>query len=119
MNRHEALTELLAIAQAGDEIDSENETVLVAAFGAGGQAYLVYRIIGIPLHAMSAAWELHEAVVPGCHFDVANEASGDGYVAEVFDPVSDGTIGHGHAQDPARAWLIAILKVLVNAEVPA
>lgn len=62
--------------------------------------------------SLDAAKALHEAALLGWHFNVSNEASGDGYVAEVFSR-NDEAISHGHSETPARAWLIAILKALI------
>lgn len=58
--------------------------------------------------SLDAAKALHEAVLPGFHWSIDSEAGS----ACVFDNLMDiAEVGEG--EDPARSWLVAIIKALI------
>jgi len=64
--------------------------------------------------SLDAAKALHEAVLPGCAWFIESAYRGDAPTAAIE--------GHGISVDasndnPARAWLIAILRALIAASV--
>lgn len=66
--------------------------------------------------SLDAAKALHEAVLPGWHWS-AYDTDGLGKSnVQVEPPEYAWKPYDGIAADPARAWLIAILKAILNAE---
>ena len=59
--------------------------------------------------SLDAALALHEALLPGWHFNVAVEANKGGYIADASNPEWTNCRA-AHASTPARAWLLAILR---------
>ena len=120
MERKEALTSLLKKVEAGDDIGILSNGLCDFAFCAGdlkGTAYQAFH------GSLDCAKALHEAVLPGWHWGIE-----DNDQAEVFkEPVWDGDSGHWapgpsvlsnwcDKDNPARAWLIAILRALIAEE---
>jgi hypothetical protein len=106
VTRLDALKELAAKVEAGE---CRQEEISCAAFdvqptltpwrGVCGEAYN---------GSLDAAKALHEAVLPGCKWGVGDVWSGvywDGYY--LHEPSDD---------NPARAWLLAILRALIAQE---
>ena len=62
--------------------------------------------------SLDAALALHEAILPGWHWNLA-----PGY-CHVIPPHDNGDQDAltGHNQSPARAWLIAIIRALIALE---
>jgi hypothetical protein len=118
--RKEALEELLKKVKASGPEPIEDSMVsswdiceaLWPLGKKGVGVYFEHAFDGDP----TAAYRFHEMMLPGTHTVLADEASGLGYVAEVFDLVRDGTIGHGHADTRGRALLIADLQALIAQE---
>ena len=100
MDRKEALAELIAKVEAGKP--AKVETWFAAL---GVEYYLARDAAGGSLDAAKA---LHEAVLPGWGWTIQKEA-----MAYVY-----GSIGEfaGSSSSEARAWLLAILKVLHGME---
>ena len=105
MTRKEALAELIAKVEAGtlvtvDLIIHEPQERAWAQRAYGG--------------SLDAAKALHEAVLPGwvwgCGFD-----GDDGFGAGVANGGREFVV-HGGADNPARAWLLAILHALHSME---
>jgi hypothetical protein len=61
--------------------------------------------------SLDAAMALHKALLPGCRFAVSDGDEGS-YYAEVFW----GAWYYAENPDPARAWLLAILRALEAGE---
>ena len=102
MDRKEALAELIAKVEAGDRSASLRNTPLK---GYGG--YYEGCLNG----SLDAAKALHEEVLPGWWWKVIDS---DPYYVQV------GMLGIGiyaaQSDDPARAWLLAILRALYARE---
>tara|TARA_R110000851_G_scaffold288046_1_gene442121 strand:+ start:266 stop:616 length:351 start_codon:yes stop_codon:yes gene_type:complete len=65
--------------------------------------------------SLDAAKKLHDAVLPDWHFNISSEANGNGYVVALTDAYwIDRSLGC--AINPARTWLIAIIKALIAKE---
>jgi hypothetical protein len=65
--------------------------------------------------SLDAAKALHDAVLPGWHFNVATEANRQGFYATVI-PKQWGKSFVACSENPARAWLLAILNALIEQE---
>ena len=65
--------------------------------------------------SLDAAKALQEAVLGGWRFHIASEANGNGFIVTVSSP-DWGEYWVGHAKEAARAWLIAVLKALIEQE---
>ena len=115
MTRLQALEALLEKVEAGEIPDhgTVNRALMTEAL----------RDLGFPLRqlvqwimdptdirGMGAAKALHEAVLEGWDFDID---SGTG-VCVYKDNLSE--VETGHADNPSPAWLIAILKALIEKE---
>lgn len=84
---------------------------------------LAYSVFGIGKHAtvfkafdgsLDAAKRLHDALLPGMFWNIGHlDQPSLGYVCTVADGhFADSRSWRGYAIDPARAWLIAILRAL-------
>ena len=62
---------------------------------------------------LNATKALHDAVLPGRHFNVATEANMQGFYATA-SPKQWGNSFVACSETPARAWLLAILEALIS-----
>lgn len=112
MTRKEALTELLAKVEAGwpPDIDTPYMRPFIAAFGAN---WIAGHANDANRGSLDAAKALHDAVLPGWWWTkpdgpesgtirVVGPDNGDCYPSSI-----------GKHEDPARAWLIAIIKAMI------
>jgi len=121
MTRREALTDLLAKVEADDVSQRHVDALFANVGGFPESAWLgIPRIMGGSLDAAKA---LHEAVLPGWVWRIpAREWEGSlsaavtGTEMECDDDVCGFPDYIGISSDPARAWLIAILKALIAQE---
>jgi predicted secreted Zn-dependent protease len=103
-DRKKALTDLLAKVEAGEWFPGLAQ---LSFGGVQNYSYAAESFIG----SIDAAKALHEAVLPGFHYSIDSEG---GSVC-VFDHLmSNAQLGTD--DDPARAWLIAIIKALISME---
>jgi hypothetical protein len=109
MTRIEALKELAEKVEAG-------------TLGAGicgplcGSANIpAQHVIGAFNGWLDKANDLHSAVLPGWHFSVSTEANKAGYVSTVSNPEWTAALS-ANSDNPARAWLQAILRALIDME---
>jgi hypothetical protein len=105
-----ALQELLAKVEAGEwdwRLDwPEWDAECMPSIGLCSNAYN---------GSLDAAKALHEAVLPEWHFNISSEANSNGYVVALTDASwMDHSLGDD--ANPARAWLIAIIKALIAQE---
>jgi len=103
-NRKQALQDLLAKVEAGDYVSTFEYK---DALGSWKEAHNANH------GSLDAAKKLHEAFLPGWHFDIATEANENGFYANFSSPDWDSAFT-SWADNPARAWLIAILKALIS-----
>ena len=108
MTKLDALKELLAKVEAGS---CENDGSMYLAFGDNWtHCFDAYH------GSLDAAKALHEAVLPGWHWSMESE---DKICAVYKNPMNDDGHAHlGKSPNPARAWLIAIIKALIAMETP-
>jgi len=109
------MTRLEALEQTYEAVDRGNVHLLcddVTATAFGVKPYdekvgYVRLIVARRFEALSAAQSLHEAVLPGWRWAIANDALKSRAVVQ-----RDFTLPGVDASDdtPARAWLLAILK---------
>ena len=111
MTRKEALAELITKVEAGE-----------ATYPHGWTFYDVFphdknfaRVQDSYNGSLDAAKELHEAVLPGWRYMITHGPSGDTVVVAERLGVDVDTIGVA-LDNPARAWLLAILKALHSME---
>lgn len=75
-------------------------------------------ICGVNAHraydgSLDAAMALHNAVLPGWEFFISKEGKENEFFASVLNP--RWTLGHSaHSSNPARAWLLAILRAMLT-----
>ncbi|MDE4176374.1 hypothetical protein PXK01_19635 [Phaeobacter sp. PT47_59] len=111
MTRLEALKELAAKVEAGtwDEV-SEAFPLPALTFPNFGRAY----------HgSLDAAKALHDALLPASWivFSIDQDSARRWYVTLSDTTGRAGTIPHtGHRSNPARAWILAILRALIAQE---
>lgn len=62
--------------------------------------------------SLDAAKALFDAVLPPREYlwHVSHEVNFDGFVCSIFGCKQDRYVATNHSQDPARAWLLCILK---------
>lgn len=124
MTRKEALTELLEKVEAGewdlpehDAMSALDQQEVEDAFGHAlhGQMYRGYHAY---TGSLDAALALFEAVLPGWRLfslrEFGNEWRCSVEIGIRVNPKSHKLVGGEHASNPARSWLIAILKALVS-----
>ena len=124
MTRKEALAELIEKVEAGENPLEISYVVAEATRGVGSYVHIVHAFHG----SLDAAKALHEAVLPGWHYSIDGMTK-DGCEAEVFTPPEPAPkpwhcatiIRHQHdavlnMHNPARAWLLAILRALYAQE---
>lgn len=106
-DRKQALADLRDRVKAGG--DPEFQCWVDAFFRSAFNAIEAYN------GSLDAAKALHEAVLPGWRYTITNGPSGDVVVvADTLDKPVD-TFGISR-NNPARAWLLAILDVLIAQE---
>jgi hypothetical protein len=100
----QALVELRDKVKAGEEVSAYH----ASRTWPNGYAHAINAGAG----SLDAAKALHEAVLPGWHYNLA-----PGY-CHVLPPKDNGDqeASTGQADNPARAWLIAILSALIEKE---
>ena len=104
-NRREALEALR------DDINAGKPFTVGMCMGAFPKGYsLAYKA---DRGSIDAAKELHDAVLPGWHFNVATEANRQGFYATV-SPKQWGKSFVACSETPARAWLLSILSALIS-----
>lgn len=113
MTRVEALKDLLAKVEHGEDVPRYGRADPCGL----GQARM--RLEDACAGSLDAAKALHEAVLPGWHWTVASDGSvvlrecdGEG----VHVPLKHRDVMVIDVEDPARAWLCAILKALIALE---
>lgn len=104
MTRIEALKELLAKVEAGD-LDYPY-CIVQHVHGVEMNESMWFAYNG----SLDAAKALHEAVLPGWLYSIENEAT-----CVFTDDILNAELGRCD-DNPARAWLIAILKALIAQE---
>lgn len=114
MTRSDALRALLAKVEAGTAWDAGSGGcfVTLAYLGTVGQFSAVDLAIKAFKGSLDAAKALHEAVLPGWDWG-RSAASGQFYV---WNTGKGPASALSNNKDPARAWLIAILKALIATE---
>jgi hypothetical protein len=109
MDKLEALTALRDKVKAGNWDCSFPNRGLIGL----GSAKRVHNTISAYHGSLDAAKALHDAVLPDIKMIYAGINSGLG----ASFTISAGNKSHnGHAETPARAWLIAILEALIAQE---
>lgn len=108
MTRLEALTELLAKVGA-DDIDALPDNCFRHAFAGMPTAGIGFNFSEAHEGSLDAAKALHESVLPGWDWCGGPEGF------SVYSPLNNDPID-GDCHNPARAWLIAILKALIAQE---
>ena len=98
MDRKEALAELIAMVEAGSD-DVPDFAAFVSRPLMQCKAGEAYR------GSLDAAKALHDAVLPGWGWALTD-------IGEAHILSADGPIAAGESDNPARAWLLAILKSL-------
>jgi hypothetical protein len=100
-DRKDALTELLAKVESGEAVNSRDSSRIWPT----GYAHAINANHG----SLDAAKALHEAVLPDhrARLDVGKK-----YRAWIITP--DNEKFDAYSSNPARAWLIAILKALIS-----
>jgi hypothetical protein len=110
-DRKDALTELLAKVKAGSEPNTDD---VWDSFVESNSFVLSFCLKVLPAYngSLDAAKALHEAVLPDhrARIDVGKK-----YRAWIITP--DNEKFDAYSPNPARAWLIAILKALIVREV--
>jgi len=117
MTKVEALRELLGKVEAGTIQDHPHGgmplfTAMYKHFG-GFERPIIWHdanAMGAYHGSLDAAKALHDAVLPGWTWRIM----GTGW-CELFGPDGEGINGCAH-NEPARAWLAAILKALIAIE---
>ena len=103
MTRKEALAELIAKVEAGEWQHTDWPTVEKGFWGNWNEAALHFQSA---YHgSLDAAKALHEAVLPGWRWKI------DEHYAELWQRVQVAYSGEA-IDNPARAWLLAILRAL-------
>ena len=105
MTRIEALKRIAEKVEAG-EWSNRKTLAMDAGFDLDAIVYAVRAYSG----SLDAAKALHEAVLPGWDYIVARTNGGLITLAQVGPDVEE------FDQDPARAWLLAILRALIAQE---
>ena len=100
MTRKEALAELIEKLEAGKGLD---ERVAMRATGRGALVWMAFN------GSLDAAKALHEAVLPGWFAGVSENIHGHGWYGWVQ---TNERHMEARSNQPARAWLLAILKAL-------
>lgn len=127
--RKTALQNLLAVVEAGQKYETMGHTILCQRafpkpedFDGSREAYsksaAQQAILAWRNGSLDAVMALHEAVLPDEGWEVYRTAKYPGMIpGSCPSPykalVGWGTTVSGHADTPARAWLIAILKTLI------
>ena len=117
MTRKEALTELIAKVEAGETSDQHLIDAAFPEFADVIYPWSISRVISWimlgDMRAMGAAKALHEAVLPGWTPGMQQQDNKRWFVElrEGFC-TSYSQVQIACVQDPARAWLLAILRAL-------
>lgn len=114
MTRRESLAELIAKVEAGDA--SDVCAVLGKMVVKDTPWDFASQVISAHRGSLDAAKTLHEAVLPGWPWSVKTLATDESQVwtNRAYGLHAMGYIGT--AKDPARAWLLAILRALHSME---
>ena len=111
MTRLEALTELL-VKVGADDIDALPDNCFRHAFAGMPTAGIGFNFSEAHEGSLDAAKALHEAVLPSSWFELQRWPVPNMCLARVGD-------FEGRADNPARAWLLAILRALEALEADA
>jgi hypothetical protein len=106
-----ALQKLLAKVES-NWAPADDEVVLRSWHNAFGHNWIAVKAYEAYNGSLDAAKALHDAVLPGYVMTIP-----ENYKVVVSNSFSQWHVGEG--KDHARAWLIAILKVLIAQEVAA
>ena len=109
MSKLEALKELLAKLESGAHWSGHD---VKEALGQHLQKRYWEALSG----SLDAAKALHEAVLPDWLFKIAQLHNGTIYGRLVHSVSGESIYSDRKTKDPARAWLIAILKSLISIE---
>lgn len=123
-DRKQALTDLLEKVEAGKGLVSD---VVFDAFSKDGGSVDISSLQVLPAYngSLDAAKALHEAVLPGwtvrlCAFTPHGKSAPHVHVFRMRQAHDDPSMGGNSAgysgDNPARAWLIAVLKALIAKE---
>jgi len=115
--RKDALQELLAKVEAGEVIQSA-DAVDIWPIDARSMSLPWLDACKASQGSLDAALALHIAVLPGAGWDVYRTSKYPGMIPgssqhEFAAKVGWGTTHRGEADNPARAWLCAILKAMI------
>ena len=110
MTRKQALAELIAKVEAGEVVQAIDARALWPEIGIWGE------VCQASQGSLDAAKALHDAVLPGWDWDVGIFADvTPHFEASVTQHNAYGDVSfaaQGLANNPARAWLLAILRAL-------
>jgi hypothetical protein len=108
MTQKQALQDLLAKIEAGEAVIND----FVSAFQDGFAAHSAFIVYGGSLDAAKA---LHEAVLPGWWVQHLGQVRGGWRVRlETQGKSIPEGMFNLHMDNPARAWLVAIIKALIE-----
>lgn len=111
-DRKQALTELLAKVEAGGEIGHHDTIPLVRAWRSPLEYFdITYELEAAYNGSLDAALALHNAVLGGWTWQKMPDGTIHLMCQDTFRTAS----GHTN-HNPARAWLIAIIKALIAQE---
>ena len=110
MRRKEALAELIAKVEAEELPDRPLVHAAFPEFHKHKSGWPIGRLIDWimdpeDIRGMGAAKALHEAVLPGWGWALTD-------IGEAHILSADGPIAAGESDNPARAWLLSILRAL-------
>jgi len=111
MTRKEALAELIAKVEAGD---IERAPFWKVWLPENPDGWLAWRAASASTGSLDAAKALHEAVLPGYAYGIIGTLSDGDCRACVVPKIDNPPEYHGRSGDPARAWLLSILKALMS-----
>jgi hypothetical protein len=109
----EALKELTAKVEAGDDYSALSIVKVFGKFGAPneGNSWMARNAIH---GSLDAAKTLHDAVLPGWCWNIDDNI--EGTLAKVWESIVPPQVyyhGADFGDNPARAWLLAILRALI------
>jgi len=112
MTRREALEAAIDSLEAGDNPTQAEWIVLFPDLPTDDDYPRTRMAAGAAVGWLDAAKALHDAVLPGWRAIICT----DGNCSLLPCDQKGKTVEHIHADNPARAWLLAILEVLIEQE---